>query len=60
MWLIVCKNDFYFLVHIINKTGQKRKNCRYKNVIQTIMKYEKDFYNDNLRNCNQKEKEIFI
>lgn len=49
-----------FLVHIMNKTGIKRKNCRYKNVIQTIMKYEKDFYDDNLRNCNQKEKEIFI
>lgn len=49
-----------FLVHIINKTGQKRKNCRYKNVMQTIMKYEKDFFADNLRNCNQKEKEIFI
>ena len=49
-----------FLVHIMNRTGQKRKNCRYKNVIQTIMKYEKDFYDDNLRNCNHKEKEIFI
>lgn len=49
-----------FLVNIINKTGQKRKNCRYKNVIKTIMKYEKDFYENNLRNCNEREKEIFI
>lgn len=49
-----------FLVDIINKTGQKRKNCRYKNVIKTIMKYENDFYDNNLRNCNEIEKEILI
>lgn len=49
-----------FLVSIINKTGQKRKNCRYKNVVRTIMKYDKDFYGNNLRNCNELEKEILI
>lgn len=49
-----------FLVSIINKTGQKRKNCRYKNVVRTIMKYDKDFYASNLRNCNELEKEILI
>ena len=49
-----------FLVDIINKTGETRKYCRYKNVIKTIMKYENDFYDNNLRNCNEIEKEILI
>ena len=49
-----------YLTDVINKTGEQRKKCRYKNVIQTIAKYEKDFYDDNLRNCTESEKEIFI
>lgn len=49
-----------FLIDIINDTSIQRKNCRYKNVVKTIIKYEKDFYGENLRNCSELEKEIFI
>lgn len=49
-----------FLVNGINKTGNQRKNCRYKNVVKKIMKYEKDFYDDNLQGFKDKEKEALI
>ena len=47
-----------FLINIINNTSQKRKKCRYKNVIKTIIKYESDFYENKLINNNEREKEI--
>lgn len=28
-----------FMIEVINNTSIQRKNCRYKNVIKTIMKY---------------------
>lgn len=49
-----------FLVGLINKTGPERKRCRYNNVIKTIMKYEKDFYGENLKNYTESEKEVII
>ena len=49
-----------YLIDVINKTGEKRKKCRYKSVIKIIAKYESDFYDNNLRNCTELEKEIFI
>lgn len=49
-----------YLIDIINNTGHMRKNCRYNNVIKTIIKYEKDFYGDNLKNYSELEKEMFI
>lgn len=49
-----------FLVNMINKTGTDRKNCRYKNVIKIVAKYEKDFYDNNLKEYNEKQKETLI
>lgn len=49
-----------FLVNLINKTGQERKKCRYNNVIKTIIKYEEDFYGENLKNYTESEKEVII
>lgn len=49
-----------FLINIINKTGYARRNCKYKNVIKTIIKYEKDFYEKDLRNYDESQKETRI
>ena len=49
-----------FLVNLINKTGSERKKCRYNNVIKTIIKYEKDFYGENLKNYTESQKEVII
>lgn len=49
-----------FLVNLINKTGLERKKCRYNNVIKTIIKYEEDFYGENLKNYTESEKEVII
>lgn len=49
-----------FLVNLINKTGSERKKCRYNNVIKTIIKYEKDFYGENLKNHTESQKEVII
>lgn len=49
-----------FMIEIINNTGEQRKNCRYKNVVKTIMKYETDFYGDSLINIEEREKEKYI
>lgn len=49
-----------FLVNLINKTASERRKCRYNNVIKTIIKYEKDFYDENLKNYTESEKEGII
>lgn len=49
-----------FLVNLINNTGSERKKCRYNNVIKTIIKYEEDFYVENLKNYTESEKEVII
>lgn len=49
-----------FMIEVINNTSIQRKNCRYKNVIKTIMKYETDFYGDSLNNFGELEKEKYI
>lgn len=49
-----------FLVSIINKTGYARRNCKYKNVIKTIIKYENDFYENDLRVYDESQKETRI
>lgn len=49
-----------FMIEVINNTSIQRKNCRYKNVIKTIMKYETDFYGDSLNDFGELEKEKYI
>lgn len=49
-----------FLVNVINKTSEERKRCRYNNVVNTILKYEEDFYEDKLNNYSMAEKREII
>lgn len=49
-----------FLANVIDSTGEKRKRCRYNDVIDTILKYEKDFYEDKLNQYSVAEKKKII
>ena len=49
-----------FLANAINSTGEERKRCRYNNVINTIIKYEEDFYEDKMNKYSIAEKKEII
>lgn len=49
-----------FMIEIINNTREQRKNCRYKCIIDTIIKFEEDFYGNSLLNMCKLEKEQFV
>ena len=49
-----------FLANAIDSTVEERKRCRYNKVIDTILKYEEDFYEDKLKGFDVAERKEII
>lgn len=49
-----------YMNKVIDKTGEKRKRCKYIGIIKILMKYEKAIYGNKLLRLNGKEKEKYI
>lgn len=47
-----------YVINVLKETADERKHCKYNKVIEIIKKYEKEFYEDSLKNLTEKQKNM--